>query len=258
MDRPGAVTLVDAVAGDVRVVDDVAAAFAQEVIAAFALRPGPRFSLLVSGGPTAQLCYAALAAQRKRIAWQDVDVFWGDERCVPADDPASNQRLVREALLSHLPEVGSIHPMSCSDGPDAYGRLLAGQGPFDLVHLGLGPDGHTASLFPGSGALSAGTGDLVALAEDPSGRNPHRRMTVTLTAIARARRVVFTVAGAAKADALAAVLSGEDVPASRVRAASVLWLVDRAARPRPAGATTTAGVTVAARAANLDRQRTAH
>ena len=251
-------TLVAAPTGDVRVVDDVAVAFAEEVVAAFASRPRSRFSLLVSGGPTAQLCYAALARDQERIAWPAVDVFWGDERCVPADDPASNQRLVREALLDHLPNVGSIHPMSCDDGLASYAQLLADQGSLDLAHLGLGPDGHTASLFPGSSPLAIDSYDLVAITEDPSGRNPHRRMTVTLPAIARARKVVFTVAGAEKAEALAAVLAGEHLPAARVRAASVLWIVDAAARRLPAAGTTRTAGTGSGRAGDLDRSRSDH
>jgi 6-phosphogluconolactonase len=122
--------------------------------------------------------------------------------------------------------------MRCEEGPDPYQLKVGELGHFDVVHLGLGADGHTASLFPGSEALEADPGRLVALNEDPSGQNPHRRMTLTLSGIARARLVLFTVAGEAKREALQRVCDGEDLPAARVRADRVVWLVDRAAAPR--------------------------
>jgi 6-phosphogluconolactonase len=96
----------------------------------------------------------------------------------------------------------------------------------------MGADGHTASLFPGSAALDADPGQLVSLNEDPSGRNKHPRMTLTYGGIARARLVIFTVAGEAKRPALEAIVAGEDLPAARVGAGRVLWLVDPAAAPR--------------------------
>jgi len=97
------------------------------------------------------------------------------------------------------------------------------------VHLGLGPDGHTASLFPESAALDADPGRLVVMNDDPLAVNPHRRMTLTFAGIARARLVIVTVAGEAKREALARVMAGEPVPASRIAADQVVWLVDRAA-----------------------------
>ncbi len=106
--------------------------------------------------------------------------------------------------------------------------LVTGPG-IDLIHLGLGPDGHTASLFPGAASLDAGPGDLVVATEDPNGVNPHPRLTVTLPAINSARLAVFTVEGAAKADAIARLRRGDDIPASRVHAGTTVWLVDRAA-----------------------------
>jgi 6-phosphogluconolactonase len=94
----------------------------------------------------------------------------------------------------------------------------------------MGADGHTASLFKGSAALDAEPGQLVAANEDPNGVNPHPRLTVTLPVINSARLAVFTVAGASKADAVAALLRGEDIPAARVHAGRMLWLVDGSAR----------------------------
>jgi 6-phosphogluconolactonase len=155
-------------------------------------------------------------------------VYWGDERCVPHDHEDSNYLLAREALLDRVGAANATHLMRCAE-VDAYQLRVGDLGRFDLVHLGLGPDGHTASLFAGSEALEADPGRLVALNEDPSGRNPYPRMTLTLAGIARARLVVVTVEGEEKAEALAAVARGDDVPAARIEAERVVWLVDEAA-----------------------------
>ncbi|HLH46015.1 MAG TPA: 6-phosphogluconolactonase, partial [Acidimicrobiales bacterium] len=177
-------------------------------------------------------CYERLATDSEpAIDWLSVNVYWGDERCVPPDDPDSNQLLGRQALLERVGGANAVYPMNCDEGPDAYALRLGEVGKLDVIHLGLGPDGHTASLFPGSPALDADPGQLVARNVDPSGRNEHPRMTLTLSAIARARLVVFTVAGESKREALQAVIDGADLPAGRVTADRVLWLVDRAAAP---------------------------
>lgn len=221
---------MNALQGEFRVVDDVAEAFAGTVLGQWSSRPDSRFSLVLSGGPTARRCYERLAASSAGVVdWRTVDVLMGDERCVPPDDPDANQRLVREALLDRIGPIGSFHPMSCAEGAEAYEELLSGWPCLDVVHLGLGPEGHTASLFPDAPALDAPENRLALLAADPHERNPHDRMTLTYAAIARARLVVFTVSGDEKRPALAAVRAGADVPASRVRAERVLWLVDPAA-----------------------------
>ena len=214
---------------DLRVVDDVPGAFATQVVESFASRSGEAFSLALSGGGTARRCYERLAADAAtRIDWWKVDVYWGDERCVPHDDEDSNYRLAREALLDRVGAANATHLMRCAE-VDAYQLRVGDLGHFDLVHLGLGPDGHTASLFAGSEALQADPGRLVALNDDPSGRNPHTRMTLTLAGIARGRTVVVTVEGESKAEALAAVARGDDIPASAISADRVVWLVDPAA-----------------------------
>jgi 6-phosphogluconolactonase len=214
--------------GELVVVEDVPGEFAERVIEAFHSRPGDTFSLALSGGDTARRSYERLAADgAEQIDWWAVDVYWGDERCVPADDPDSNYRLAREALLERVGAANAVHPMRCEDGADPYQLRIGELGRIDVVHLGLGADGHTASLFPGSPALDADPGRLVVLNEDPTGANPHPRMTLTLSGIARARQVIFTVCGADKRDALQKVLRGEDMPAARVRADRVVWLVDR-------------------------------
>jgi 6-phosphogluconolactonase len=219
--------------GELVVVDDVPGEFSARVIEAFATRPGDSFSIALSGGDTARECYERLAVDgAQRIDWWAVDVYWGDERCVPPDSPDSNERLVREALLERVGAANAVYPMRCDEGPDPYQLRVGEVGRFDVTHLGLGPDGHTASLFPGSSALDADPGRLVCLNSDPNARNPHRRMTLTLSGIARSRLVLFTVAGASKREALQAVVDGADLPAARVDAERVVWLVDREAAPR--------------------------
>ncbi len=225
-----------------QVVDDVPDAFAEVVVAAFGERAGPRFSLVLSGGPTARASYERLAAHPPAIDWRLVDVYMGDERWVPAGDPDANQRLVREALLDRVGPVGSFTPMPTDGDPASsvarYQAVMAellADGGIDLVHLGMGPDGHTASLFADSAPLDAPPDVLAAADQDPAGRNPHPRLTITLGAINRARMAVFTVAGVSKQAAVAALRAGEDLPAARVQADRVVWLVDRAAADTPDG-----------------------
>jgi 6-phosphogluconolactonase len=224
-------------------VADVPDAFTATVAAAFAARQGPGFTMVLSGGPTARACYERLAAAtatatatEPAVDWNLVDVYMGDERVVPADDPDANQRLVREALLDRVGPVHSFTPMPTA-GPigrcvatyqGVMEKLVHGPG-IDLIHLGCGPDGHTASLFPGAPTLDAGPTELVAATEDPNGRNPHPRLTLTLPAIDAARCAVFTVSGASKSQAIAQLREGADLPAARVQAHQVIWLVDDAA-----------------------------
>jgi 6-phosphogluconolactonase len=216
--------------GELIVVEDVPAEFAERVTEAFHRRPDEMFSIALSGGETARRCYERLAADAAdQIDWWQVDVYWGDERCVPPDDPDSNERLGREALLERVGAANAVYPMRCEEGPDPYQQRVAQLGRFDVVHLGLGKDGHTASLFPNSPALDADPGRLVVMNHDPAGVHPHERMTLTFSGIARGRLVVVTVSGEEKADALAAAHRGDDVPASRVEGEKVIWLADRAA-----------------------------
>jgi 6-phosphogluconolactonase len=210
-----------ALPGEVEIVDDVPAAFARLV-----REVAPR-SVALSGGETAEECYTALRALGPD--WSDVEVFLSDERFVPPPDPDSNEGMARRALLDHVrPRV--IHPMF-RPGPieaaaDAYDELVRTAPPIDIVHLGLGPDGHTASLFPGSPIL-AETERLVVVAGDA--KHPHPRLTFTYPAIARGRLVIVTVAGVEKRDAVERIRAGEELPAARIRAERVLWLGDRVA-----------------------------
>jgi 6-phosphogluconolactonase len=221
-------------------VPDVPSAFTETVRAAFAARMGPRFTVLLSGGPTAQLCYEHLASHAGAIDWGLVDLYMGDERLVPADDEDANQGLVRRALIDRLGPADGPRPtftpmdtaLSVDECVASYQRAMAGllAGPgIDLIHLGLGADGHTASLFPGAPTLNAGPEELVASTIDPNGRNQHPRLTVTLPVINSARLAVFTVSGAGKAEAVASLRAGDDIPAARVASERVIWLMDDAA-----------------------------
>jgi 6-phosphogluconolactonase len=222
-----------AVNGELIVVDDLPGAFSAQFIEAYEHRPDDLFGFALAGGTTARPVYERLAADSADLVdWLSVNIYWGDERCVPPDHPDSNQLLGRQALLERVGAANAVYPMSCAEGPDAYQLRLGEIGKLDVTHLGMGADGHIASIFPDSPALYADPGQLVAFNEDPSGRNPHPRLTLTLSGIARSRLVIFTVAGEAKRATLMSLLDGADLPAARVTADRVIWLVDRDAAPR--------------------------
>jgi 6-phosphogluconolactonase len=207
--------------------EDVAAAFADLVV-----REQPR-TIALSGGGTARACYEALAA-RSGVDWSSVTALIGDERWVPVDHDDSNEGMARVELLDHVPvaEVVSMRGAGATpeEAADAYDAVLRRLGTIDLVHLGMGPDGHTASIFPGSPTLDE-QGRL-AVAAEPGLEPHHRRVTLTLPGIALARHVVFTVQGDDKAAVLRRALAGdESLPAARVRAGRVTWLVSRPLAP---------------------------
>ena len=226
---------------------ELAEAAADRIVAAArnAIRRRGRFLLALSGGSSPRLVYPLLASSPRveQVDWSRVEFFWGDERAVPPDDPDSNFGLARTLLLDHLPGVRSaaVHrmPADASDRDAAAWRYEAevgrvagvrsgtsGRPRLDLIWLGMGPDGHTASLFPGASTL-AERGRSVLPATAPTTSPVSKRMTLTLPLINAARLVLFVVAGADKAAALRSVRSGSrDLPAARVRARSMLWLVD--------------------------------
>ncbi|MCW5852463.1 MAG: 6-phosphogluconolactonase [Anaerolineae bacterium] len=204
-----------------------------------------RFSVALSGGSTPRALHAHLAAEplRSDVDWGRVHVFWGDERCVPPDHPDSNYRMARETLLDHVPiPAGQVHRMPGELPPTeaaaAYEAELrsffgaAGEPRFDLALLGMGDDGHTASLFPGTAAL-AETERWVA-ANWVEKLNTWR-LTLTVPTINQAANVVFLVAGAGKADRLREVLRGPYQPTAlpsqfiRPIAGRLAWFVDMAA-----------------------------
>jgi 6-phosphogluconolactonase len=208
--------------GEVRIVDDVVVAFA-----ALVAERTPA-SIALSGGSTAEHCYAAL--REVPLDWARVDVYLGDERFVPVTDPDSNEGMARRVLLDAV-APHAIHSLAGAGATVemaalAYDALVRAAAPLDLVHLGLGPDGHTASLFPGTAALDEHERWVIT---NEDALHPHPRLTFTFPAIASARLAVFTVAGAEKRDAFTRIRAGEDLPGGRVRAQEVIWLVDPAA-----------------------------
>jgi 6-phosphogluconolactonase len=202
--------------GDIRVVDDVPRAFA-DLVAARAPR-----SMALSGGTLAELCYQALRAAS--VDWSNVGVYFGDDRIVPVTDPDSNEGMARRVLLDAVTPL-AIHSM-VGAGADAYDALVRTATPIDIVHLGLGPDGHIASLFPGAPQLDERDRYVVTAGDDA---HPHPRITFTYPAIAACSLAVITVAGEEKRDPIARIRRGEDLPGARVRAGEVLWLGDAAA-----------------------------
>ena len=209
--------------GEVEVVDDVAAAFAALVV-----NEAPS-TLALSGGGTARRCYQLLATT-PGLDWSSITAFFGDERWVPVASEDSNEGMARQVLLDLVgpAEIRSLRGAGTTpeEAAAAYDTQVAALPGLDVVHLGLGDDGHTASLFPGSQALDVTDRLVVATGDDA---HPHPRLTFTLPAIARARLVVVTVSGAGKAQAWRRLTRGEDLPAARIRAERILWLVDPAA-----------------------------
>jgi 6-phosphogluconolactonase len=206
-----------------------------------ALATADHCSLGLAGGQTPRALYRVLATEeRDRIPWSRLHLFWGDERFVPQDDPRSNYRLVRESLLDHVPiPPQNVHPVP-TDLPDpelaarVYEQTLRQWFPtswprFDLILLGMGADGHTASLFPGA-PFSAEQIRWVAPACAPV--EPRLRLTLTLPVLNHASLVFFLVTGAEKADILHRVLTDPSAPtrypaaAVRPKEGAVVWWVD--------------------------------
>lgn len=204
------------------------------------------FAVALSGGSTPRALYELLAGEiyAPQIPWEEMLIFWGDERCVPPNREESNYHMAHESMLGRVPvPAEQIHRMRGEDEPGQaardYERLLSeklGNPPrFDLILLGMGEDGHTASLFPDSPAL----GDTEHLVAAPFVEKlKAHRLTMTLATINAARNVTFLVAGEAKAATLRAVLEGggdaSRYPSQLVEPAGgeLIWLVDEAAASR--------------------------
>jgi 6-phosphogluconolactonase len=211
-----------------------------------------RFAVALAGGSTPRQLYRLLTEPpwRDRIPWPRVHWFWGDERFVPQDHHDSNFAMVQDALLAHAPiPAECIHPIPTStatpeQAAGAYehdlqswygGTALSPDRPlFDVTLLGLGADGHLASLFPGSPVLAERKRWTSAVAEAP--QPPHvPRITLTYPALESSRETVFLVSGGGKRTILSQFLAGADIPAARLRPAGRLRLfVDRAAAPETA------------------------
>ena len=204
-----------------------------------------RFTLALSGGSTPKSLYELLATDAKstRIPWEQTQLFWTDERCVPPTDSQSNYRMAHEALIAHVNIPSEqIHRMRGEDEPkhaaegyaseleECFGR---GDPRFSLILLGMGDDGHTASLFPNSPVLSDTSNTVAANYVKKLSSN---RLTLTLRTLNASSTIIFLVSGASKAKALSAVFGSEDtkdgtLPARLVRPANgeLIWLVDEPA-----------------------------
>lgn len=200
-------------------------------------------SVALTGGTIADQVHrevARLHSDSGAVDWSLVDVWWGDERYVPAADPERNAGQARTAFLDHVGvDPARVHEMPASDAGHsaveaaaaAYDQELRthGTGAFDLVMLGVGPDGHVASLFPGYPQLDVD--DRVAVAVTDSPKPPPERVSLTFGALNRAHEVWFLASGAAKADAVARALGGadrHDIPAAGVHGLErTRWLLDR-------------------------------
>ena len=204
---------------------------------------GP-FRMSLSGGSTPKTLYTLLASNdfRARFPWQRVSWFWGDERFVPYDHPESNYRMTREAMLNHAPvPPENIHPVPADGTPEQaalrYERTLQtiygattldpDRPLFDITLLGLGPDGHTASLLPDEPVLEERTRWVAAVSH---GR-PEIRITMTYPPIESSRYVAFLLAGKEKAEIFKTIRAGNSqVPAARIRpVGELIWFADRAA-----------------------------
>ncbi len=233
--------------------DDLAQAASDLVIAAAsaAVAARGRFTLALAGGRTPEPLYARLAADaRMRDVWPVTALYFGDERCVPPSDPESNYRMVDAALLARVPGLAARArriegERTAADAATRYDGVLRDAFPdggpaagptFDLVLLGMGADGHTASLFPGGPALDERTRWAVA-ADAPAVMATRARVTLTLPVLTSARDVVFLCAGADKRAVLTAVLGEAEradspYPAARVTARErLIWVVERSALP---------------------------
>jgi len=234
----------------------LAAAAAAHVagVARAAIADRGRFAIALAGGSTPRRTYELIASAIADEEWARIHVFFGDERCVSPGDPASNYRMARETLLRSVPVAdANVHRIRGELGPvDAaasYDRELAdffgaptpansSQPSFDLVLLGLGHDGHTASLFPDSAAFDDPR--WAAPAHAPPGVTPAQRVTLTLAALGSAREAVFLVSGTEKRAAVARILGTDrdtGLPAARVAPRhGIVWFLDRGAGPGLVGA----------------------
>ncbi|WP_454644073.1 6-phosphogluconolactonase [Bradyrhizobium liaoningense] len=225
----------------------LARAAAERVMARLAANPG-RIAICLTGGSSPKKLYQLLGSEawRSRIPWDRVHWFIGDERFVPESDPLNNMAIARAAFLDRNAPAGHIHPIpATAENPDAaadaYARELQAfygadrldpQRPlFDLVLMGAGPDGHTASLFPDYPEIEETRRWVVGVAK--ANVAPFvPRVSLTLPVLASCREMLFEIAGRDKRPILTRLLDGENLPALRARSnGETVWLVDRAALP---------------------------
>jgi 6-phosphogluconolactonase len=226
---------------------EAVAEHAAEWLCSLACSREGKVAICLSGGSTPQRLYQCLASAPlvSRIPWDRIDWFWGDERFVAHDDPASNYRMAREALFSHAPvSPDRIHPVPTEDlSPEqaatAYQALLqlfygseqleVNRPIFDVTLLGVGEDGHTASLFPGSSALQEDRQWVLPVL----GKRSPARITLTYPVLNSSRNLAFLATGAGKRRILGQIRAGDPAPpAARIRpVGSLSWFADRAAAP---------------------------
>jgi 6-phosphogluconolactonase len=241
-----------ALSGDRRVIvvadaAELARCAADRVIARMSANDG-RIAICLTGGSSPKRLYQLLATDsyKSRIPWERVHWFIGDERFVASDDPLNNMNMARRAFLDQCAPAGNIHPIktdaaTSDEAARSYEAVLqsfygaehleAAKPVFDLVLMGVGPDGHTASLFPKYPAMDETKRWVVAVPEAHVAPFVPR-VTLTLPALASCREMLFEVSGADKRAIMARVLTGEDLPANRASAiGETNWLVDQAALP---------------------------
>ena len=219
---------------DIIVHDDIEAlsiAVARRIakISAQAIEERGIFSIALAGGETPRRCYELL--REMPVDWKDVQVYFCDERCLPRGDMQRNDNMAHETLLMHLTiPNGNVHAIPAEDGARVaameYAALLEHTLPFDLVLLGMGEDGHTASLFPGNPAAGQ-QASVVPVFDAP--KPPSERVSLGIGTLNSARQKIFLVSGRAKQEALGTIMCGIALPAARVTKAE--WHIDRAALP---------------------------
>jgi 6-phosphogluconolactonase len=219
---------------------------AQRIITASkqAIAKKGKFAIALSGGSTPKITFGLLAAEplRSQVDWTQWDVYWGDERCVPPEHPDSNYKMATDAMLSKVPvPPADIHRMKGEIDPNAaaaeYGKLLQekfGDGSLDLVMLGMGPDGHTLSLFPGTTALAETKHRCVSNWVE---KFKTFRITMTAPFVNKAKQVLVILGGADKRDRVKEVLYGPYEPTRlpiqlvdpAPNGGELIWLMDKAA-----------------------------
>ena len=176
------------------------------------------FDIVLAGGNTPRKLYRAL--RQAGTDWASWHIWYGDERCAPPDDPERNSRMACDEWLDHVPiRVGNVHPIPAERGAreaaTLYARALRGVDTFDLVLLGLGEDGHTASLFPGHDwGVHADSPDAIAVLDAP--KPPPERISLSATRLSNAHTVLFLVEGTGKRDAVTAWKRGDSIPAASI------------------------------------------
>jgi 6-phosphogluconolactonase len=221
--------------GQVRICDDVATEYTKIVIEHIRdcltdsdpnAKPISDLAFAISGGSSGKVCLETLLASKSTLLEQ-VEWLLVDERCVDKTHPDSNYNMISSIIKQNgLPE-NHLYDLDC-DNEGYYEEILLSK-KLEIIQLGFGPDGHCASLFPNSQALNTDPQQLIAKNIDPSGKNRHPRITMTLAAIAKFRLALICVIGEEKREAVHQISEGQTLPAAMVKANNVIWLIDKRA-----------------------------